>query len=905
MASTLESKRLHKDKSELPPAEDQRAVAVSWIGRIACLLIIALFAWLRGGVDLWSQVWIGVLLLIGLVAWGVECLIDRKAPLRGLPLVALPVILGLVLALVQLIPLPDFVAGLVAPQQKQLLESFASPAGIEGAPPTPVTRISLDVCSGRELAAVLSFALASLILGAHFFRSSAHAVWFFIVLAGNAAAVAIVGILQRVSFSGKTVLPNETVSGVLPFAFFVNRNNAACYLLMGLAAAIGLLYWNLFRESSSRKPRPIISTEIPVWRQMQQRVGIFLSELTLARVACLLLVAITSLGVLATLSRGGVLALLVGGLLTTMTFGMVRDSETRIGWAAFTTVGVIGLALWLGLGTQLASRFDELNDPNSPDAVDRIRHWIDTSPAVADFGLWGSGLGSYHAVHRLYRHDLEERVFEHADNQYFETLVETGWIGFALLIVAIALVVWSALFISKKGNSARTMAIGVAGMFLISSVGVASTTDFGVQIPANCLVMAMFIGIVTQHSQAFAARLKKGYWHKQLLPPRFSRGLTLLVLAGVALSTWHISFLASMERLGADRPLREDYLSLTREKTDRQIAELEPLVVRTPTYWGQRRMAELHLHRYRLSRFEELVDRLPASPASLWQSTNLVSLHEQMNRFIRIDDRRMIEEYSAAPEAKQDIVPAWKWLMASRNLLPFQSDVHLMMGQIQAVFGDRDKSLVCLERSQRASPSNADFAYIIGLMHLHADRIDEAAAQWRTSISLQPRYFEKVMSRMHNIESDRWRIEPTLIFEKIVPDDPKLLFAFASKHLGNTKYASLRQVCLERADQLLTDRQSISSDPKIVSLEIQIKLGLGQKQAALEKMKWLVRLSPSNVRIEDLRFEMAQLMSEMDLVAEAYDEIKWLRKNDFAHLQRYSGLYEKLRLRLAKQPGEL
>lgn len=906
LGATLESKRQHKDKLEAAPQQPPGRAALAWVGRIACLLIVALFPWFRGGVDYWSQVWIGGLLLVGLGVWCVEAILDRKSPARGLPLVVIPVLLGVLLALVQLIPLPDYAADLIAPRQKQLIASFASPAGMAESPPAPLTRLTLDVTTGKAQLAILCFALAGLILGIHFFKSSAHTICFFVVVAGSAAAVSIVGILQRVTFSGRTLLPNETVSGVLPFAFFVNRNNAACYLLIGFAAAVGLLYWNLFREIPNRKPRPIISREIPVWRQIQQNVGIFIAELTPSRVACLLLVLMIGLGVLATLSRGGVLALLVAGVLTTMTFGMVRDSETRIGWAVFALIGVVGLALWLGFGTQLASRFEELNDPNAINALDRIQHWSATSPAILDFGLLGSGLGSYHSVHRLYRRNLEERSFEHADNQYFETLVETGWIGLLLLIAAIGLVVWSVILISQKGTSTRTMAIGVAGMFLIIAVAVASITDFGVQLPANCLVLAMFVGIISLHTQSFASRLKKRpSLLKRELPRTFSWGVTLLVVIAVGLSTWHLRTLAAMERLGAVRTLRETYLSLTREQTDRQIAELEPLVTATPTYWGLRRMGELHLHRYRLARFEQVVDRLPASPASLWQSTNLISLHEQIHRFKRMDDQRTIESFVSAPEAKRDIVPAWKWLVASRNRLPFQSDVQLMLGQIQAVFGDSDKSIICLERSMRASPTNADFAYVIGLMYLQAGRTESACETWRMCISLQPKYFEQVMERVHYVANDRWMIEPAVVYQSIVPDDPRLLYAFASQHLASEKYGDMRRVCLERADALLGDGQSISSDPKTVWLEIQIKLGLGEKQAALDKMKWLLRLSPSNIRVVDLRFQMAQLMEELDLIPEAYEEVKWLRKNDFGHVKRYSGLYERLRLRLAKQPGEL
>jgi hypothetical protein len=156
------------------------------------------------------------------------------------------------------------------------------------------------------------------------------------------------------------------------------------------------------------------------------------------------------------------------------------------------------------------------------------------------------------------------------------------------------------------------------------------------------------------------------------------------------------------------------------------------------------------------------------------------------------------------------------------------------------------------------------------------------------------------MDRIHQLDGDRWRIPPDVVAQSIVPDDPRLLASFCGKHLQAEKYNDLRIACLQRADNLLTASSSVSTDPRVVSLEIQVKLGLGQRIEALNKMKWLVSLSPTNIRMVDIRFEMAKLMFELEMFEEAYDEIKWLRKNDFAHVKRYSGLYEKLRLRLDK-----
>jgi O-antigen ligase/tetratricopeptide (TPR) repeat protein len=904
LETTLAKRRLSNHGNGEHPVTPIQAT-VGWIGRGACLVSVTGWAWVRGGVDYWAQVGLGGFLLVALVAWWVERCLDRSGTERGLPLVTLPVLLGIGLGWVQMIPMSADVAGWLAPQQAKLIQEFAAPTGMMDEPPAPAARIAVDFGSCRHQVGLLTFGLAALVLGAHFFRTSSHVISFLTVVAVNSACVAIAGLLQRIPISGRTLLSNELISGVLPFGSYVNRNNAAGYMLMGLAAAMGLMYWNLFGEQTNRRPKQIISKEIPFWRQVRQRVGIFVAEMTLARLACVLLNAVIILGILGTLSRGGVLALLIGGLLTAMTYGISRDSEKRVGWAFLTFLAVIGLSLWLGVGTRLARRFDELNNPAAVAESSRIRNWADTLPAVWEFGALGSGLGSYHAVHRLYRQDAEIRMFEHADNQYFQTLVEGGWLGLALLVAAIGVVVSSGVFVSQRGNSPRSLAIGVAGTFVITSLGVASLFDFGVQIPQNAVLLAMFVGLTAHHAHSLATRIKKKHWLRRDLPRWMTWVVAAGCVAGVLSATWHLVALAKLERLGAREALRADFLSLPDDAAAAQIGELEPLLAATPTYWGYRRLGELYVHRYRLARHAEIKEQLPGSPGLLWESTNLVNLYEQMSRLKRMGDRRLIESYAAAPEAEQFVRPAWRALIASRNLLPLQADVQLMLGQVQSVFGTDAHSLICLDRAYRTAPTNPDFAYIIGLMHMYGGRVEEATEYWQRCIALRPDpYFSRVLDRIHALPSDRWRIEPEVVMQEVVPRDPALLYTFCAQHLTGEKLQALRQACLSQADALLGDQRA-STDAQAVALAIKIKLGLGDRAAALEQMKWLVKLAPSNVRIEDVRFDMANLMYEMEMFAEAYEQIKWLRKNDLPNGRRYLGLYEKLRQLLAIKADEM
>ena len=144
------------------------------------------------------------------------------------------------------------------------------------------------------------------------------------------------------------------------------------------------------------------------------------------------------------MSRGGVLALLVALAITLVFYGMAR----RPSFTGFIFLPMVALAFgiagWVGFSDLLLERFDQVTlDARS---TNRLGHWQETWPAVSDMGLLGSGLGSYEHVHRLYRTTAERTIFTFAESQYFQTLVEMGWPGLALLVLCWALTYYYSAF---------------------------------------------------------------------------------------------------------------------------------------------------------------------------------------------------------------------------------------------------------------------------------------------------------------------------------------------------------------------------------------------------------------------------------------------------------------------------
>ena len=106
----------------------------------------------------------------------------------------------------------------------------------------------------------------------------------------------------------------------------------------------------------NRGPQPIISKEIPFWRQASQQLLYFISELTAVKLAVLIAVVFITLGIVASLSRGAVLGLLAATLMTLLSYGVSRRPK-NMGLLLLPLAGtIIFLTVWLGFSNDLIKK---------------------------------------------------------------------------------------------------------------------------------------------------------------------------------------------------------------------------------------------------------------------------------------------------------------------------------------------------------------------------------------------------------------------------------------------------------------------------------------------------------------------------------------------------------------------
>ncbi len=836
-----------------------------WFARISILVAIVVSPWLFGGVQYQAKFWIAAATLAGLGFWWFETAVNQKSS-QVFPYIGVLLGLGILIGLLQLLPLPEFMLG----RQTELYARYATDASNVNNPEVlkaiPV-RMTMSPEGTWYTIQLLFIAFAGLLLGCRFFRTQNHLTLLLSVCTFNGAAIAFFGLIQKMTFDPKhpkLFWSIDLTNGGVPFGPYVNRNNCAGYLLMCLAAAIGLLIVVSNRNAGGLSaPKLIVSKEIPFWRQFNFYLLRFISELTAAKIATLIAMTLIATGIVSTLSRGGVLALLVGAIITLATYARAR----RASYAGLVflplVVLVIAFSAWVGFGEQFLERVQEKSEAQSNS---RLAHWQEMIPATSENGWLGYGLGSYKNVHRIYRETRELGAFQFAENNFLQALVEAGWPGLILYLLAFCLALCYSLLLMTRGTSAGTVAPGVTGMFLLSSQAVASFFDFGFYLPANLILMSVLVGFLAYHAHSLAGRLKKQTWLKYQLPNHLVQIALLIVFAGVTFSTLDFYRRWEIDSVMDVKVRNFSPTTLTLKETEDKIGAITPLLNRTSSAQALGYTARLWIHRSRLKAAEQLdslkaIDSMPESErvawrAKNWDLTQLARIDEHVASIRRDESEYAAIEFTRSPFAVENYPRARLFLELSRRQSPMQASVHAQVARLNSIAGNRRSSEIDMVRAIELAPGSDYFNREAAIFFINAGQLDVAAPYLKRMMELDPRKFALVMEIVSGRSGRLLRsMSEDVLFASVIPDSPQLMFQFATRHVK--KDSPVRLEALERAEELLG--APLPSDPEQMLLSANIKLAKGDLDGGIEQLELAINSSPGDY---ETRLRLARLLLE-------------------------------------------
>ncbi|MCA9030132.1 MAG: O-antigen ligase family protein [Planctomycetaceae bacterium] len=555
------------------------------VGLLVLLVVAA--PWPFGGYLMQHQllIWVVVFACTILTCLGIAN--TSQVELHRIPLVLIPALLFVALAAAQLLP----VAVAKTDWARVVLPDWMPPMS---------TRAMWSIDPSLTRLQVLRFAAACGLIwsASYLLEEEEHRNYLFWALAINGALLAIFGVAQQAMWNGKLFWRIELTHGGQPFASYVNRNHAAGYLNMCLASALAL-WWSIEQRLSDA-----------TYRDRREEIG---------RWAAAGLVLVNLFGVFASLSRGGILAAVVCCVVVSLF--AERAMRTRVTglFAAVIVLLGIGLAMTNVTGN-LQNRMATLQHDTFASTSGRLRHWEDTFPAVLDSPM-GTGLGTYRLANRPYQGHQTAGEYHNADNLYFETLIETGWGGLALVFGAILLVAFRVRWLWRQRDSAYRP-LAVLGLVILLGQGIQAATDFGPLMTSNMICIAVLVGLL--YAPASAQDDYESLHSGSSRNAHIAMGVLLILPSIPALIVFdHASRTEEVVRQSSEFDRKTPLVAI-----DSQITKGNKLVEQFPDHAGlHETLGRLYTLRYRLEMFDEIEaaqkDLPTYNETVAWSSTSL------------------------------------------------------------------------------------------------------------------------------------------------------------------------------------------------------------------------------------------------------------------------------------------
>lgn len=303
-----------------------------------------------------------------------------------------------------------------------------------------------------------------LFLAVQSFRALRHWKTFVWFLMGFGFLVALIGILQHLTFNGKLYWVRSLRFGGIPFGPYANRNHFACLMEMTIPLTLVPLAFGRIR------------------RERQLLVGVF----AIVQIGALFLSA----------SRGGIVSLSCQLLI--LAFWLFSKRVRRSQMLAGGAVLLIALSLvyWLG-ADRILQRFSSMQSLEMT-AGKRASMRLDTWHIFRDHPFFGTGLGTLPIVFPRYETNYDGKFVNHTHNDYLEALADTGILG-GLCCAWFLFALFRAYFRRARDSTLPPFiaALNFSGFLACVGFLIHGLVDFNLHIPANATLFFLMAALAT------------------------------------------------------------------------------------------------------------------------------------------------------------------------------------------------------------------------------------------------------------------------------------------------------------------------------------------------------------------------------------------------------------------------
>jgi O-antigen ligase len=207
-------------------------------------------------------------------------------------------------------------------------------------------------------------------------------------------------------------------------------------------------------------------------------------------------------------SRGGMIAFVFETVLfAALTFRRRRSPRAALGSMAVCVL-ILALLTFLGKG-QVLSRLGDLGPGIRLDITKDSLRIFSHRPVL------GWGLGTFPTIYPRYRSFYTNLFINEAHNDYAQLLVETGLLGFGLMLWFLAQLYRHGLPTSRRWEFRWDGAVSLAALLGCTGILVHSFVDFNLQIPANAAFFYVLCALAASELSAASSRSRQT-WPEEL-----------------------------------------------------------------------------------------------------------------------------------------------------------------------------------------------------------------------------------------------------------------------------------------------------------------------------------------------------------------------------------------------------
>lgn len=762
------------------------------IARFACwwlvLVSIGYAAWRLGGTETsvqW-QMAIGLSIALGLALITVD---SPKAQLGRGSILPYLCAAWLLWAGLQSISLPidlDRSLGLITGAPLVEESTAAAPVLPDGGANT----LSVVPANSRVRWSIHVLAAVVFILGWTSFSSKWGRFCLLLGVAGNAAAISIWSIIQRGSNSSQVIPFDQSELLQSAFSTFRYRNAGGAYLLLGLAAAVGLAVWvlvekNLWRFGGRRKSKKFDS---------YNRSGYWTDLSVVVAVSLVMLVAFA---VLLSYSRGA----WISGLFA---LALICVAGLRgIGWRSLTSLAVCSVVV-ITVGTYLIAQNVSVETRSSDLAIERISaddrfdHWKAGAATALHYFPLGSGLGTYGFAHIPFKQRDSDSWYRNAHNQYLEVLTESGVIGIAIVVSGIVVVGRRSWQVLTKSSDAGEVAVGAAGCVALITVACQSSVDFVITYPATLLTAGLIFGAVCGCSTSSASR-SQAYetiapTHKRRLAWPSQFGWLILLAPALLYGQFTLRRELELESTLAATEILADDVVPTQNQCTQNLDILKRLTDTMPNHavawqrfsWWQ--LTELRLQRSQRAGRE--------NQAAVWEQQTPIHWFASLVTLPPQQRSQWLAQHFATQDDRQMLQAADQSLQRAVQCNPLSPQIHLGLASLAPAVGSHWQ--LWADRLSQLASANPEQTYAAGLLYYAANNSAEAIKQWNRNLAISGRQLDSILL----LALQRWDAET--IVNQLFPDNLDLLISMIAKAQHNETLAKTKglwtQKCLRAVE---------------------------------------------------------------------------------------------------------